>query len=200
MGGVKTGRCLLAAGLLSSCSGMRQMVDVAALPRPPQLDVRYATTRNFTKHQLYPSPRVCVHRDTAQALAAVQAELAQCGLGLKIFDGYRPPAVQQQMWDLIRDERYVSNPAVNKGRHTRGTAVDVSLIDRRGRELDMGTDFDDFTERAKPDYPDLTAEQKRNRRLLAATMIRHGFEPFPHEWWHFDLKNWQRYPVIERAP
>lgn len=183
--------------LLVSCAPTRQsLVDVATLPRPPKLDVRYATTNNFTRRQLYPDAKAFVHRDTARALAGVQQDLANRGLSLKIYDGYRPPAVQQRMWDLIRDERYVSNPAVNKGRHTRGTAVDVTLVDRRGRELDMGTGFDDFTERAKPDYPDLTATQKRNRRLLAATMIRHGFEPFPHEWWHFDLKHWQRYPVI----
>jgi D-alanyl-D-alanine dipeptidase len=146
---------------------------------------------------LYPFPRLWLQRDTARALAAVQRDLARRGLGLKVFDAYRPLGVQWMMWDLIRDERYVSNPAKNKGRHTRGTAVDVTLIDKRGRELPMPSDFDDFTEKAHRSYEGGTAEQRRNRALLQDVMTRHGFLPFPDEWWHFDLDGWERYPVFD---
>lgn len=184
--------------VLGSCvSPSARLVNVETLPQPPVLDVRYGTRNNFTKAQLYPVPKIFVQRDAAAALTAVQADLARDGLRLKIFDGYRPLSVQQRMWDLIRDERYVSNPAVNRGRHTRGTAVDVTLINRRGRELPMGTDFDDFTERAHPDYPKLPAAVRANRRKLADVMTRHGFEAYPYEWWHFDLKDWKRYPVLD---
>lgn len=165
--------------------------------RPPVRDVRYATTDNFTHTRLYPLPKVFLHRDTARALEEVQAELAACGLGVKIYDGYRPLSVQWKMWNLIRDERYVSNPAVNRGRHTRGTAVDVTLVDRHGRELPMGTAFDDFTDRAHPDCAALPETVKRNRRMLAKVMTRHGFEVYPYEWWHFDLKGWKSYPVLD---
>jgi len=169
--------------------------------RPPVLaEVRYATRDNFTGTQLYPSARLWLHRDTAGALSRVQADLAARGLALKIFDAYRPLSVQQRMWDLIRDERYVSNPAKNRGRHTRGTAVDVTLVDAKGGPLDMPTDFDDFTDRAHADYPGVTADQKRNRSVLAAAMSRHGFVPYPFEWWHFDLEGWEKYPVLDISP
>lgn len=169
--------------------------------QPPVLpEVRYATRGNFTGTQLYPSPRLWLHRDTAKALSRVQADLAKHGLALKIYDAYRPFSVQQRMWDLIRDERYVSNPAKNRGRHTRGTAVDVTLVDDKGRQLDMPTDFDNFTDKAHADYAGATKEQKRNRALLSMVMSRHGFIPYPFEWWHFDLTGWEKYPVLDISP
>jgi len=191
---------LLGAGLMS-CGAPKatthHLVDVETLSRPPELDVRYATKANFTHQRLYPRAKAFLHRDAAQALDAVQMDLAHDGLRLKIFDGYRPLSVQQRMWDLIRDERYVSNPSVNRGRHTRGTAVDVTLVDSRGRELPMGTNYDDFSEKAHPGFAGLPPHVKRNRAKLAAAMTRHGFEAYPYEWWHFDLKDWKRYPVLD---
>lgn len=166
--------------------------------QPPCLpEVRYATRHNFTGEILYPLPRLFLHRDAARALRRVQRDLQKRGLGLKVWDAYRPLAVQQKMWNLIRDERYVSNPAQNKGRHTRGTAVDVTLVDKLGRELPMPSDFDDFSERAHRDYRGGTAEQRRHRQLLADVMQRHGFVGFPTEWWHFDLANWEDYPPLD---
>jgi len=195
---------LLAAG----CSGTQpsgrpiqhglaplESVRPAALP-----EVRYATRYNFTGAQLYPTPKLWLHRDTARALARVQRDLAKHKLGLKVFDAYRPFSVQQRMWNLIRDERYVSNPAKNRGRHTRGTAVDVTLVDSKGGQLDMPTDFDDFTDKAHADYAGATDEQKRNRTLLARVMSKHGFIPYPFEWWHFDLHGWEDYPVLDISP
>jgi len=200
---------LVAAALLSAgCSqselpgrpirhGLVPLEDVrpAALP-----EVRYATRYNFTGTQLYPTARLWLHRDTARALARVQKDLGKHGLGLKIFDAYRPFSVQQRMWDLIRDERYVSNPAKNRGRHTRGTAVDVTLVDSSGKQLDMPTDFDDFTDKAHSDNEAVSARQKTNRALLARVMSRHGFVPYPFEWWHFDLRGWEKYPVLDISP
>ena len=169
--------------------------------QPPCLpEVRYATRHNFTGSVLYPVPRVFLHRDTARALTRVQRDLQKRGLGLKVWDAYRPLAVQWKMWKLIRDERYVSNPAKNQGRHTRGTAVDVTLIDKLGRELPMPSDFDDFSERAHRDYRGGTAEQRRNRQILEDIMTKHGFIGYPTEWWHFDLKGWEKYPVLDISP
>ncbi len=132
-----------------------------------------------------------------EPLAAVQAELAKEGLGLKIYDGYRPLSVQQKMWDLIRDERYVSNPAVNRGRHTRGTTVDVTLVDKMGNELEMPSAFDDFTEAAHRDSKTMTPGQRANMLKLQAVMAKHGFEPYSFEWWHFDFRDWKDYPVLD---
>lgn len=161
------------------------------MERPPLAEIRYATTYNFTGAKLYELPAAYVHKDLMPALEAVQRELAEMGLGLKIYDGYRPLSVQQRMWDLIQDERYVSNPDKNKGRHTRGTAVDVTLIDKTGAELPMPSGFDDFTEMAAVDYAGGTVEERRNRDLLQRVMVSHGFESYPHEWWHFDFRGWK---------
>jgi zinc D-Ala-D-Ala dipeptidase len=173
------------------------LVDVSTMARPPLAEIRYATTYNFTGEKLYDSPSAFVHADLVAALEAIQAELAGLGLGLKIYDGYRPLSVQQKMWDLIRDERYVSNPAKNKGRHTRGTAVDVTLVDKSGRELPMPSDFDDFTEKAGVDYAGGTPEERRNRDLLQRVMTAHGFESYPHEWWHFDFRRWMDFEPLD---
>jgi D-alanyl-D-alanine dipeptidase len=187
---------LIAVALRAALAGS-DLVDVATI-RPPLLEeIRYATRHNFTGEALYPFPAAFVHRDVAAALARVQAGLAKEGLGLKIYDGYRPLSVQQKMWDLIHDERYVSNPAVNKGRHTRGTAVDVTLIDRMGNELAMPSPFDDFTEAAHRDSKTMTREQQANMKKLEDIMTRHGFEPYPFEWWHYDFHGWQKYPVLD---
>jgi D-alanyl-D-alanine dipeptidase len=172
-------------------------VDLRTLGADWKYDIRYATRRNFTGEQLYPYSGAWLQRDAAQALLAVQRDLEREGLGLKIFDGYRPLHVQQKMWDLIRDERYVSNPAKNAGRHTRGTAVDVTLVDRRGRELPMPTAFDDFTETAHRAAQDVAPAARRNSLLMERVMARHGFEPYPYEWWHFDFKGWEAYPPLD---
>lgn len=194
------------AALLAACAAPREGQPVAhhLLPmqtvRPAVLtEARYATGYNFTGAQLYPSPQLWLHRDTARALSRVQTDLAKQGLGLKVYDAYRPFSVQRRMWNLIRDERYVSNPATTRGRHTRGTAVDVALVDATGRALDMPTDFDDFTEKAHADYANVTEVQRRNREILARAMTRHGFVRYPFEWWHFDLQGWEKYPVLDIA-
>jgi D-alanyl-D-alanine dipeptidase len=140
---------------------------------------------------------VWLHRDAAEALLRVQRDLRREGLGLKVFDAYRPYHVQQRMWDLIRDERYVSNPAKNAGRHTRGTAVDVTLVDRQGRELSMPTAFDDFTERAHRNAAGIPARAKANSLRLEQAMARHGFIPYPYEWWHFDYRGWEQHPPLD---
>lgn len=172
------------------------LFDVTAMKSPPLEEIRYATTYNFTGERLYPFPAAYVRNELIPYLEAVQEELAKQGLGLKIYDGYRPLPVQQKMWDLIHDERFVSNPAVNQGRHTRGTAVDVTLVDKRGMQLPMPSDFDEFSARAAVTYPGGTREERRNRDLLQRVMTRHGFLSYPDEWWHFDFKGWENYPPM----
>ncbi len=159
-------------------------------------EVRYATTYNFTNKTLYPFPAVFVHREVAAALQKVQMELMDQGLGLKIYDGYRPISVQAKMWELVPDERYVSDPNKSKGKHTRGTAVDVTLVDRFGNELKMPTGYDDFTEKAHRFSRNWSKEERQNSEKLEAIMVKHGFEAFPYEWWHFDFTGWEKYPPM----
>lgn len=183
---------LCAEGHVGSCD----LVDVATMKRPPLEEIRYATRCNFTGRQIYPFPAAYVRRELIPHLEAIQSDLAKQGLGLKIYDGYRPLPIQQKMWDLIHDERFVSNPAVNRGRHTRGTAVDVSLVDQHGDPLPMPSNFDEFSPRAAVLYPGGTEEQRRNRDLLQRVMTHHGFLSYPDEWWHFDFHGWEKYEPL----
>jgi len=189
---------LIILGLVGAlrAGGTPDLVNVAWMKSPPLEEIRYATTYNFTGQKLYPFPAAYVRRELIPCLEAVQRELAMKGLGIKIYDGYRPFSVQQEMWNLIHDERFVSNPAVNRGRHTRGTAVDVTLVARHGKPVPMPSDFDEFSPRAAVTYPGGSSEQRRNRDLLQRVMIRHGFLSYPDEWWHFDFKGWEKYPPI----
>jgi D-alanyl-D-alanine dipeptidase len=176
---------------------VRELVDLASLDAGFRFDLRYATPNNFVHATLYPVAKAYLQRDAANALVEVQHDLAVQGLGLKIYDAYRPLSVQQRMWNLIGDARYVSNPAINAGRHTRGTAVDLTLVDRDGKELPMPTPFDDFTEKAHRDAPGISADAARNSKLLERTMIKHGFLPYPFEWWHFDHRDWKKHPPLD---
>lgn len=181
------------AGLRCSGDGL---VSLLALQPRPLMELRYASPYNFLGATLYPRLDPQLRCPVALALQRVQRDLGREGLGLKVWDAYRPLAAQQRMWDAIRDPRYVSDPAVNAGRHTRGTAVDVTLVDRRGKELPMPTDFDDFSAAAHVDAPGISNDRASNARRLRKAMERHGFRAFPTEWWHFDWKDWQDLPVV----
>jgi len=141
--------------------------------------------------------RCLLRESVAHRLSRVQDDLEARGLGLKVFDGYRPLSVQRRMWAVLPDPEYVADPAKGS-RHNRGAAVDVTLVDTRGRELPMPSAFDEFSERAHRDYAGGTAEQRRNRRVLQEAMERHGFSGLDSEWWHFDAPGWRQYPVLDQ--
>lgn len=173
----------------------KRLVDLASLGIP--LDVRYATANNFMKRQLYPVAKAYLRAPAARALAAVRDELATRGIGIKVFDGYRPYRVTEAMWEPIRNPDYVADPAKGS-RHNRGAAVDLTLIDlKTGAELPMPTGYDDFTERAAHAFTDLPPEALANRALLRDVMSKHGFDPLPSEWWHFDFRGWERFELMD---
>lgn len=169
-------------------------VDLRSVNPNIVTDIRYATPNNFTKQRLYPQARCILRAPVAQQLSQVQAKLETQRLGLKVYDCYRPLSVQRLMWRLVPDDRYVANPAYGS-RHNRGAAVDVTLVDRSGKELPMPTGFDDFSDRAHRNYSNLPAEVKQNRQRLETAMVNARFSPLATEWWHFDGENWQNYPV-----
>lgn len=173
-----------------------RLVDVRAIYPPLLQEIRYATTYNFTGYKLYPFPAAFVHEDLIAPLQKVQEELATEGLGLKIYDGYRPLSVQAKMWEIFPDERFVSDPNKSKGRHTRGVAVDITLVDRFGNELKMPTPYDDFTKKAHRFSNTWSEEERRNSSKLQAVMTKNGFVPFPFEWWHYDFREWEKYPPL----
>jgi zinc D-Ala-D-Ala dipeptidase len=186
----------LLALLLSGCE-RDELVELDKFIPGIVLDIRYATTNNFTGQTLYPSSRCFLRKPVAENLRAVQMELATQGLGLKVFDGFRPLSVQKKMWEVFPHPGYVADP--KKGsRHNRGAAVDLTLIRLSdSAELPMPTAFDDFTTKAHRDFNDLPEEVIRNRTLLETLMTKHGFIGLPTEWWHFDDANWKRYPIMD---
>jgi zinc D-Ala-D-Ala dipeptidase len=174
-----------------------KLVDVAREIHDIRIDVRYATADNFMKQVLYPVATVYLRRPAADALRDVQRELEKEGLGLKVFDGYRPYRVTEAMWEPIRNPDYVADPAKGS-RHNRGAAVDLTLVElATGEELVMPTPYDDFTEKAHHDFTALPDEAKKNREKLRNVMVRHGFEPLPSEWWHYDFSGWRRFPLMD---
>lgn len=160
-------------------------------------DVKYATADNFTKQVLYPSAKVFLRKIAAEHLARANEYLKKNhNVRIKIFDGFRPLFVQKIMWQILPDDRYVADPAKGS-RHNRGAAVDVTLVDAEGNELDMGTPYDDFTERASFASRDVSEKAYSNRKLLRETMIQFGFVPMETEWWHFDFKDWKQFGILD---
>ena len=175
----------------------KELVDLERFAPSIVLDVRYASDDNFMKRRLYPEARVLLRRPAAEALVAVQRELARQGLGLKVFDAYRPYAVTEAMWDAIGDPDYVADPAKGS-RHNRGAAVDVTLVRLDdGAELSMPTGYDSFEPSAHHGYAALPEDAIRNRELLREMMDRHGFDPLPTEWWHYDFRGWERFELLD---
>lgn len=173
-----------------------RLVDIHSINPRIELDIRYATPNNFTRQRLYSQARCLLRSPIAADLSRVQTSLESQGFGLKVYDCYRPLTVQRQMWQIMPDSRYVANPAVGS-RHNRGSAVDVTLVDREGRALEMPTEFDDFSERAHLDYQGGSAQSRRHRQILQQAMTQQGFMALSTEWWHFDARNWQQYQVMD---
>jgi D-alanyl-D-alanine dipeptidase len=161
-------------------------------------DLQYATSNNFTGKKLYQQSRYTYLRlPAAMALKKVQAELQQQGRGLMIFDAYRPYSVTKMMWNLIKDERYVANPASGSG-HNRGLSVDLTIVDLlTGKPLDMGTSFDNFTDTAHHNFKQLAPEVLQNRLLLKTTMEKYGFRALSTEWWHYSWPNTNGFKVLD---
>ncbi len=150
-------------------------------------DMKYATADNFLKAKVYDCAECFLRLKTVTALIEANKKFIKKGYKIKIFDCYRPLDIQKRMWTIVSNPVYVANPA--KGSiHNRGGAVDITLVDRNGKELQMGTSFDFFGKEASHNYANLSQEIKNNRKFLKAVMINSGFNSFDSEWWHYNLK------------
>jgi D-alanyl-D-alanine dipeptidase len=172
------------------------LVNVTTLIPAIDIDIRYATSNNFTHKIIYPTAQAYLIRNAAEALKKASDEFNTYGYTLRIWDAYRPLQAQYIFWQLVPDERYVADPAKGS-RHNRGCAVDITLLDTKGNEIDMGTDFDDFTQRAHRDCTDLSPDVLHNRKLLQDVMERNQFIGWKNEWWHFDFEEWEQYPILD---
>ncbi len=172
------------------------LVDVAELLPQVVIDMKYATDDNLTGHVVYCENRCLLHPDAARALVRCHEVARLAGFTLKIFDAYRPKQAQKVFWAVLPNPDYVADISIGS-HHSRGVAVDLTLLDEQGNELDMGAGFDEMTERSHSFYPHLPAEFQRNRLLLNAVMAAGGFIGMPTEWWHFELPDSISYPLLE---
>ena len=150
-----------------------------------QVDLAYAGTDNFTGQVIYDFTDAYLRYGTVRKLAAVQAALAEQGLGLLLWDAFRPAAAQFKLWEVCPDPTYVANPEKGFSSHSRGNTVDVTLISLAGEDVEMPTGFDDFSPLADRDYGDVPPVPAANAKLLEDAMAAAGFVPYQGEWWHF---------------
>lgn len=172
-------------------------VLLSSLDKDIVIDLKYATTDNFTKKIIYPN-KVCVLRKTtAQKLVKANTELKKLGYEIKVWDAYRPIYVQQIFWNMVKDSRFVANPNNGGSIHNKGCAVDVTLVDKNGNELNMGSKFDDFSSKAYRTNSNKTIQAKKNIDLLTKYMVNNGFTTIDTEWWHFDDVDSKNYKIAD---
>lgn len=167
--------------------------EVIRLDPGISLDLRYATENNFVKEKMYDCPRCFLRPAVAKEVVLIHKELKKKGLGLKMYDCYRPRPIQWKLWNKVPDPRYVADP--RKGSmHNRGMAVDLTIVDSLGNELDMGTGYDFFGKEAYHNFTGHSDEVNQNRALLLGIMKKHNFRPTSTEWWHYSYKP-RTYPL-----
>lgn len=172
-----------------------QWLELVALDPTILLDIRYATDSNFVGQVMYDCPRCFLRPAAARAVVDAHRELQTEGLGLKMFDCYRPRDVQWKLWEIYPKPGYVADP--RKGSiHNRGGAVDLTIVDSLGQELPMGTGFDFFGPKANHTYTDLPKRVLANRQKLKALMAKHGFSAIRSEWWHYNYRG-EKYELAD---
>jgi len=186
----------MAVALLSlNANAGSPLVDIRSVDPTIVIELRYAERNNLVGHPLYPSGTCALARpEVASGLAAAQAFLRRYQFGLKIWDAYRPVAVQEKLWQASHNSDYVANPEVGVGSlHSWGVAVDATLVDTWNRPVRMPSDFDDFTPAAMWRYAGPHPDVRAHVHLLQMAMRNAGFWGLRTEWWHFTIADWQKY-------
>lgn len=181
-------------------AGDQELVDIRKVDPSILVELRYAGPKNGTGRALYPPHMPALVRPSVAArLVKAQTYLKANNLRLKIWDAYRPPVVQAQLWELCRNSAFVADPSDGRGSlHTWGVAVDVTIVDDKGKEALMPTDFDDFTPAAALTYQGADSQIALNLKVLQEAMKKGGFYGLRTEWWHFIAYDWKKYgPVRE---
>lgn len=175
----------------------QELVEIKKVIPNITLDIRYATKDNFMNEVMYRQARAFARKPVVDQLKIIQKELNKQGLGLKIYDGYRPYSVTVAFFKKATDKSFVANP--NKGsRHNRGCAIDLSIIDlKTGKDLQMPTPYDSFSPLAASKYLPLPEGVLKNRSMLISVMEKHGFKVLENEWWHFDFVGWKDFDLVD---
>ena len=175
----------------------KELIDLEKFVPGLVMDIRYATTNNFTGEKIYNMAKAYARKPVAEALKKIQAELKAKGLGIKMFDAYRPYKATVKFYEVYKDTTYVASP-YRGSRHNRGCALDLTVIDlKTGKELQMPTEYDSFKKEAWPSTPVADPTVRKNRQLLIDVMEKNGFKVNGSEWWHYDFKGWKKFEVMD---
>ena len=175
------------------------LIEITPQSHDVVLELAYATENNFTGKPVYQQPLCLIHIEAAKKLQRAIEVLQPLGLKLKIWDAFRPQEAQQALYDAVPNPEYVSHPQTGVRPHCRGIAVDLTLVDRYGDELEMGTAFDDFRPLAHHGNDQVSDLAQKNRLMLAGVMNIAGFNPIQSEWWHYQLPDADLYPVLKES-
>ncbi|WP_291721398.1 M15 family metallopeptidase [Bernardetia sp.] len=174
------------------------MVELIKYDSSLVLDIRYATENNFMKQKVYPCAKALLRKVAAEALFEANEKFKEKGYRIKVYDGYRPLSVQWILWNTTTNKNYVANPRRGSN-HNKGCAVDMTLVDENGKELNMGTEYDFFGKEAHHTFTNFPTKTKdeilKNRKLLKNIMASVGFSSISNEWWHYNFKI--KYPVSD---
>ena len=173
---------------------MRELIKISAPQFAVEIDLRYASANNFTGKPVYKSPDCYLHLAAADCLRRTIKLAAGMDCSLKIFDAYRPTEAQFKLWEHSPDPHFLANPVAGSP-HSRGVAIDLTLIDKSGKELDMGTEFDAFTPKSYHGNLEVSADAQKNRRILLGLMTASGWDWYENEWWHYQLPNPRAYKL-----
>ena len=171
------------------------LIEITPKKHKVLVELVYATAANFTGRPIYGTARCLLHREAELRLRKAVEIAALAGFRLKVLDAYRPPEAQEIFWKHLPDPRYVAD-IVQGSNHSRGVAIDLTLVDGTGRELDMGTPFDAMVEPSHHFHPAQPPEVQRNRLWLLGVMSQAGFRRIDSEWWHYELPDASQYPLL----
>ena len=174
----------------------KELIDLEKFVPGLILDIRYATTNNFTGQKIYNLAKAYARKPVAEALKRAQADFKKLGVGVKMHDAYRPYSATVKFYEEYHDTTYVASP-YKGSRHNRGCALDMTIVDlKTGKELKMPTEYDSFSKDAWPTSPVKDPKIKKNRDLIISVMEKNGFKVNASEWWHFDFVGWGKYEVM----
>ncbi len=172
------------------------LVEITADKFDLTIDLIYFTAHNFTNKPVYKSDKCLIHKDAITPLKNAIKLAGSLGYKLKIFDAFRPSDAQWVLWRHTPDPDFLADPRIGSP-HSRGVAVDLTLINIKGEELDMGTGFDEFTEKSHHGYTNISRSSQINRYILLGIMTASGWDYYKNEWWHYQLFDSKRYPLLD---
>lgn len=173
------------------------LVDIRTVDPTIQTKIIFATDQNFTGKVLYPLDLCMIQKDTAEKLKVAQEMFQKDGYSILIYDAYRPYSVSVSLYEIVKNPTYIADPVNNPSRHNRGAAIDMSLVDSTGKEVEMPSPMHTFDQTSGRSYSGMSEEARRNMNYMTDIMVQCGFVKYEYEWWHFNDENCFDYPVTD---